>query len=60
MATFSDDLCVWLISHNLSNYAAAPILGVHEATVGKWLHGKCKPHPLTEKAVRQIMQERVV
>ena len=53
--TFPDELRAWLIRHKLSNYAAAPILGVHEATIGKWLHGKCRPHPLTEAHVRQTM-----
>ena len=52
--TFVTDLRAWLDRHSLSAYAAAPILGTTQATVGRWLKGTQPQH---EKAVRALMRE---
>ncbi|MDO5648832.1 hypothetical protein [Paracoccus sp. (in: a-proteobacteria)] len=49
---FAAVLADWLARHNLTFYAAAPILGAVETTVSRWHKGHNCRH---EKAYRALM-----
>lgn len=49
---FAEVLREWLDRHNLTAYAAAPVLGTTERTVGRWLAGSPCAH---ERAYRGLL-----
>ncbi len=40
---YADVIKQIMIEHNLSQEKLGAMLGVHQTTVGQWLHGKKKP-----------------
>lgn len=50
--SFADVLRDWMARHDLTMYAAGPVLGVSKGAVRKWVTGDPCPH---ERAYRALM-----